>query len=105
MILLAAVPTSWYVALATVLFVLGAAGFALRRNSLVMFMSIELMLNAVNVVFVAFAREHKLAQGVTYALIVIAVAAAEVAVGLAIIIALFRLKHTVDVDEVRELRG
>jgi NADH-quinone oxidoreductase subunit K len=93
------------VALATVLFVLGAIGFALRRNALVMFMSIELMLNAVNVSFVAFAREHGLAQGVIYALFVIAVAGAEVAVGLAIIIALFRLKETVDVDEVRELRG
>jgi NADH-quinone oxidoreductase subunit K len=105
MILLTAVPTSWFVALASVLFILGAVGFALRRNALIMFMSIELMLNAANVTFVAFAREHKLEEGVTYALIVIAVAAAEVAVGLAIIIAIFRLKQTVDVDEVRELRG
>src|SRR5262245_21802680 len=99
--LLVAVPTNWYLALATVLFILGTIGFALRRNSLVMFMSIELMLNATNLTFVAFAREDKLAQGVVYALLVIAVAAAEVAVGLAIIIALFRLKQTVDVDDVR----
>ncbi|MEW6743173.1 MAG: NADH-quinone oxidoreductase subunit NuoK [Planctomycetota bacterium] len=98
--------TSWYLALGAILFALGVLGFAVRRNSLIMFMSVELMLNAVNLTIVALAHQNgALAQGVVLALFVIAVAAAEVAVGLAIIIALYRLRETVDADEVRTLRG
>jgi NADH-quinone oxidoreductase subunit K len=99
------VPQSWYLILSALLFGLGLLGFASRRNGLVMFMSVELMLNAGNLAFVACAREHEPVRGTVYALFVIAVAAAEVAVGLALVLALFRLKRTVHVDEVRELRA
>jgi len=87
------------------LFTLGLCGFVTRRNILIMFMSVELMLNAANVAFVAAARYHAPVDGTVYALMVIAVAAAEVAVGLAILLAVFRLKKTVQADEVRELRA
>jgi len=99
------VPQAWYLLLSALLFGLGIAGFAARRNSLVMFMSVELMLNAANLAFVACAREHEPARGSVAALFVIAVAAAEVAVGLALVLALFRLKRTVNADEARELRA
>ncbi len=99
------VPQSWYLVLSAALFTLGVAGFAVRRNSLVMFMSVELMLNAANVAFVACARAHEPVRGTVYALFVIAVAASEVAVGLALVLALFRLKRTVNADEIRELRA
>ncbi len=99
------VPQSWYFILSALLFGLGIAGFVARRNSLIMFMSVELMLNAANLAFVAGARDHEPARGTIYALFVIAVAAAEVAVGLALLLALFRLKKTVNADAVRELRA
>ncbi len=99
------VPQSWYLLLSAALFTLGVAGFAARRNSLVMFMSVELMLNAANVAFVACARSHEPVQGTVYALFVIAIAASEVAVGLALVLALFRLKRTINADEIRELRA
>ncbi len=94
-----------YLILSALLFGLGLIGFVVRRNSLIMFMSIELMLNAANLTFVACARHHVGAEGSVLALLVIAVAAAEVAVGLAILLALFRLKKTVNADEARELRA
>jgi NADH-quinone oxidoreductase subunit K len=99
------VPQAWYLLLSALLFGLGVVGFASRRNSLVMFMSVELMLNAANVVFVAAARSHQPADGTVLSLFVIAVAAAEVAVGLALVLALFRLRRTVNADDVRELRA
>jgi NADH-quinone oxidoreductase subunit K len=99
------VPLHLYLALGALLFGIGMVGFLCRRNAIVMFMCVELMLNACNLTFVAFARQHGLNQGSIYALFVITVAAAEVAVGLAIIIALFRMKETVDVDEFDELKG
>ena len=80
-------------------------GFASRCNTLVMFMSIEFMLNAVNVAFVACARGHEPVRGTVYALFVIAVAAAEASVGLALVLALFRIKKTVNSDAIRELRA
>lgn len=89
-----------YLALATIIFGLGAAGFLSRRNVLIQLMSIELMLNAVNVVFLAFNRfrpENHLGQ--TFAFFVIAVAAAEAAVGLSIVISFYRLKRSVEVDQ------
>ena len=99
------VPQAWYLLLSALLFGLGIAGFVGRRNSLVMFMSVELMLNAANLVFVAAARDHEPARGTISALFVIAVAAAEVAVGLALVLALFRLKKSVAADAARELRA
>ena len=99
------VGVEWYMAVAAVLFVIGAAGVLLRRNALVMFMSIELMLNAVNVTFVAAGRELGVMDGMMASLFVMVVAAAEVTVGLAIIVAVFRLRSTASVDELSELRG
>ena len=99
------VEPGWYMALAAVLFTMGAAGVVLRRNALVMFMSIELMLNAVNLTFVAASSELGRIEGQVAALFVIVVAAAEVTVGLAIIIAVFRTRRTTNVDELSGLKG
>jgi len=99
------VSTNLYLALSALLFGIGLVGFLYRRNAIAMFMSIELMLNATNLTFVSFARHHGLNHGTVYALFVITVAAAEVAVGLSIIVALFKMKQTVDVDEFDELKG
>jgi NADH-quinone oxidoreductase subunit K len=92
-------------ALAAVLFLIGASGILLRRNALVMFMSIELMLNAVNLTFVAAGRELNLIDGQISVLFVMVVAAAEVVVGLAIIVAVFRRRSTASVDELSEMKG
>ncbi len=98
-------PLNAYLILSALLFGLGVAGFAARRNLLMMLMSVELMLNAGNLALVACARRHAEAHGATGALMVIAVAAAEVAVGLALVVALFRLRRTVNADEVRQIRA
>ena len=95
----------WYMALAAVLFSIGAAGVLVRRNALVMFMSIELMLNAVNLTFVAAGSELGLIEGQVAALFVIVVAAAEVTIGLAILVAVFRRRSTANVDELAALKG
>lgn len=100
-----AVTPGWYMALAAVLFIIGAGGILLRRNALVMFMSIELMLNAVNLTFVAAGRELNVLEGQVAVFFVMVVAAAEVVVGLAIIIAVFRRRQTASVDELTQLRG
>ncbi|MBU0755466.1 MAG: NADH-quinone oxidoreductase subunit NuoK [Planctomycetes bacterium] len=94
-----------YLALGALLFGIGVTGFLYRRNAIVMFMSVELMLNAANLTLVAFSRMHGLNQGTIYALFIITVAAAEAAVGLAIVVALFKLKDTVNVDEFDQLKG
>ena len=99
------IPIQHYLYLAIVLFSIGGAGVLLRRNAIVVFMCIELMLNAANLVLVTFARHHGDTSAHIYVLLVMAVAAAEVAVGLAIIIQVFRLRRTVDVDQLREMRG
>ena len=99
------VTPGWYMALAAVLFVIGAGGILLRRNALVMFMSVELMLNAVNLTFVAAGRELGLIEGQISVLFVMVVAAAEVTVGLAIIVAVFRRRATASVDELAGMRG
>jgi NADH-quinone oxidoreductase subunit K len=91
--------------LSAVLFTIGAAGLLLRRNALVMFMSIELMLNAVNLTFVAAGRDLGLIEGQISVLFVMVVAAAEVTVGLAIIVAVFRRRATASVDELAGMRG
>jgi NADH-quinone oxidoreductase subunit K len=99
------VPLSLYQALAGVLFAIGVAGVLFRRNILVIFMCVELMLNAANLSLVAFGRALGSMDGQVLVFFVLAVAAAEVSVGLAIIIDVFRKKGTVDVQEVNLLRG
>ena len=99
-----AVATSHYLILSAILFSIGVAGVLTRRNAIVIFMCIELMLNAVNLAFVAFARHLGQADGQVFVFFVMAVAAAEVAVGLAIIITVFRNRETVDVAEVNLLK-
>jgi len=94
----------WYLALSGVLFVIGLMGVLTRRNVLVIFMSVEMMLNAVNVTFIAFGRAINSAVGQVFALFVITVAAAEAAVGLAIVIALARRSDSVDVGRFDTLR-
>ncbi len=91
--------------LSAILFTLGAIAFLVRRNPLVMFMGIELMLNAVNLTFVAFSRYLNNLDGQAFVFIVLTVAAAEVAVGLALIVAIFRARENVDVDEIDTLKG
>ena len=93
------VPLSWYLALSAVLFTVGVVGVLIQRNVISLFMCIELMLNAVNLSLVTFSRLHGNVTGQLFVFIVMAVAAAEAAVGLAIIIALFRSRETLNVDE------
>ncbi len=99
------VEPGWYMGLAAVLFAIGAAGMMTRRNALIMFMSVELMLNAVNLTFVAAGRQLEDLTGQVAVLFVMVVAAAEVVVGLAIIVAVFRRRATASVDELAGLRG
>ena len=93
------IPLSWYLALSAVLFSIGVVGVILQRNVITLFMCIELMLNAVNLTFVAFSRYLGNPSGQLFVFVVMAVAAAEAAVGLAIIISLFRNRETLNVDE------
>jgi NADH-quinone oxidoreductase subunit K len=99
------VTVTWYLVLAAALFSMGVAGVMIRRNALIMFMSIELMLNSVNLTFVAVSHELGLIEGQVAALFVMVIAAAEVTVGLAIIVAIFRQKASANVDELAELKG
>jgi NADH-quinone oxidoreductase subunit K len=99
------VPSAWYLVLAAVLFGLGATGLLLRRNVLVMFMCIELMLNAVNLTFVTFARDLNDIGGQADVFFVLVVAAAEVVVGLAIIVAMFRRRAAATADDIHMLKG
>jgi NADH-quinone oxidoreductase subunit K len=99
------IPVSYYFALSAILFSLGALGVLIRRNAIIIFMSVELMLNAANLLFVAFARVNESLTGQIYVFFVIAVAAAEVAVGLALIVAIFRTKKSIDIDELNSLKG
>jgi NADH-quinone oxidoreductase subunit K len=98
------VPLSWYLVLAAILFIIGASAFLIRRNIITIFMSIELMLNAVNLTFVAFASRWHHVNGQVFVFFVMVVAAAEAAVGLAIIIAVFRSRETLNVDYVNLLK-
>jgi NADH-quinone oxidoreductase subunit K len=99
------VPTGYIVGLSAVLFALGVLGVLVRRNAIVMFMSVELMLNAANLALIAFARQRAELSGQVFVFFIIGVAAAEVAVGLALIVAIFKTKHSIDVDQVSGLRG
>jgi len=99
------VPVGYYLILAAALFTIGLVGVLVRRNMIVMFMCIELMLNSVNLTLVAFSRIHGNLNGQIMSFFVMVVAAAEVTVGLALIINLFRLRSSVDADDVRSLRS
>jgi NADH-quinone oxidoreductase subunit K len=99
------VPVTYYVVLSAVLFTIGALGVLIRRNALIIFMSIELMLNAANLAFVAFSSVNNILDGQIFVFFIMTVAAAEVAVGLALIVAIFRTKKSIDVDQINMLKG
>ena len=99
------VPVTYYVALSALLFTIGALGVLIRRNPLVIFMSIELMLNAGNLALVAFTRTFAVLEGQIFVFFVMTVAAAEVAVGLALIVTIFRSRHSIDIDLMSSLKG
>ena len=99
------VPISWFLMLSAALFALGVAGFLFRRNIITVFMSIELMLNAVNLSFIAFAYQHQQVDGHLLAFFVMVVAAAEAAVGLAIILTVYKNRQTLNIDEVDSMKN
>ena len=105
------VPVNYYIALSAVLFSIGAFGVLIRRNPLIIFMSIELMLNAANLAFVAFGRSFEIQSGKPFfggqifVFFVIAVAAAEVAVGLALLVEIFKTRKNINIDELNSLKG
>jgi len=99
------VPLSYYVGLSAILFTIGALGVLVRRNPLVIFMSVELMLNAGNLAMVAFSRTFHVLDGQIFVFFVMTVAAAEVAVGLALIVAIFRTRNSINIDLMNTLKG
>ena len=99
------VPLSWYLILSAVLFTLGVAGFVFRRSIITVFMSIELMLNAVNLTFISFSYQLKQVNGHIFSFFVMVVAAAEAAVGLAIILTVFKNRSTLNIDEVNSMKN
>ncbi len=99
------VPLIYFIALAAAMFVLGVLGVLIRRNALVIFMSLELMYNAANLAFIAFGRYYQILDGQLFVFFVMTVAAAEVAVGLALIVAIFRSRNSLDVDMMNMLKG
>jgi NADH-quinone oxidoreductase subunit K len=99
------VPLGYFIALASVMFIMGVLGVLLRRNALVIFMSLELMFNAANLAFIAFSRFHQVIDGQLFVFFIMTVAAAEVAVGLALIVAIYRSRGSIDVDKVSFLKG
>lgn len=101
----AGVPISWYLILSAILFSLGVAGFLFRKSIITVFMCIELMLNAVNLSFVAFSNQHKQVSGHIFTFFVMVVAAAEAAVGLAIILTVFKNRETLNIDEINSLKN
>ncbi|MDE3166734.1 MAG: NADH-quinone oxidoreductase subunit NuoK [Acidobacteriota bacterium] len=103
--MLSAVPISWFLTLSAVLFALGVAGFLFRRNIITVFMSIELMLNAVNLSFVTFSYHYRSVDGHLFTFFVMVVAAAEAAVGLAIILTVFKNRGTLNIDDVDSMKN
>ena len=99
------VPQSWYLILSALLFSLGVAGFLIRRNIITVFMSIELMLNAVNLAFITFSYQFKQADGHLFAFFLMVVAAAEAAVGLAIILTVYKNRQTLDIDQIDSMKN
>ena len=102
---LGGIPLSGFLAVSAILFTMGALGVLVRRNAIIIFMSVELMLNSANLAFVAFARSYNVLSGQLFVFFVMTVSAAEVAVGLALIVAIFRSKHSIDVDQMSSLKG
>jgi NADH-quinone oxidoreductase subunit K len=98
-------PLGYFLGLSAIMFTIGVLGVILRRNSLVVLMSLELMFNAANLVFVTFASYYQILSGQLFVFFIMAVAAAEVAVGLALMVAIFRTKRTVDIDQMSSLKG
>jgi NADH:ubiquinone oxidoreductase subunit K len=96
---------AWYLVVSALIFCIGAGGVLVRRNPLVILLCLELMLNGTNLALIAFARMHGNSDGQIFALIVMVVAACEVTVGLGLIVAIFRRRLPIDVDELRELQG
>jgi NADH:ubiquinone oxidoreductase subunit K len=96
---------TWYLMVSALVFCIGVGGILVRRNPLVILLCLELMLNAGNLALVAFARAHGNQEGQVFALFVMVVAACEVAVGLGLIVALYRRRLPIDVDQLRELQG
>jgi NADH-quinone oxidoreductase subunit K len=99
------VPLGYYLALSVILFAMGVLGVLIRRDSIVTFMSLELMFNAANLAFIAFARNYQVLNGQLFVFFVMTVAAAEVAVGLALMVAIFRARQSIDVDQMNSLKG
>jgi NADH-quinone oxidoreductase subunit K len=99
------IPTTYLLALSGVMFTLGVLGVLIRRNTIVIFMSIELMLNSANLAFISFARQFSELTGQIFVFFVIAVAAAEVAIGLALIVTIFKSRRSIDIDQISNLRG
>lgn len=99
------IPVTYYLVLSAVMFVIGLLGVLLRRNALVMFMSLELMFNAGNLAFVTFARMYGGSTGQLVVFFVMTVAAAEVAIGLALMVEIFRHRRSIDIDELNTLKG
>ncbi len=99
------VPLEWYITLSTVIFIIGVIGFLIRRNIIIMLISIELMLNAVNLSLVAFSHYLQDLKGQILVIFVITVAAAEAAIGLAILVSLYRNKAVVHTDKITEMKG
>ncbi|MBI5105533.1 MAG: NADH-quinone oxidoreductase subunit NuoK [Solirubrobacterales bacterium] len=96
---------NWYLAVSALVFCIGAAGVLVRRNPLVILLCLELMLNAANLALIAFSRMHGNGDGQVFAVIVMVVAACEVCIGLGIVVAMYRRRLPIDVDEMRELHG
>jgi NADH-quinone oxidoreductase subunit K len=99
------VPTNYYIILSAILFTIGALGVLIRRNPLIIFMSVELMLNSANLAMVTFSSVNGSFSGQIFVFFVIAVAAAEVAVGLALIVQIFKARHNINVDDMNSLKG
>ncbi len=99
------VPLSWYLILGAVVFVIGMAGLLMRRNLIAILLSAELMLNSVSINFVAFSHYMQSLMGQAFVVFILVIAAAEAAIGLALIIAIYRIKETLNVDELNSLKG
>ena len=98
-------PITYYLILSAILFVLGIAGMLIRRNAIVVFMSMEMMFNAANLLFVAYASYYQILTGQLFVFFVMTVASAEVAIGLALIVAVYRNRKQIDVDDMSSLKG
>ncbi|MFQ5614322.1 MAG: NADH-quinone oxidoreductase subunit NuoK [Anaerolineae bacterium] len=99
------IPTQWYLLLGAILFTIGAGGVLIRRNTLVILMCVEMMMNAVNLTFIAYSRELNNLTGQVFVFMIMTVAAVEVAIGLAILVELYRHARSVNVDDIHSLRG